>query len=394
MKKQIIFITLFFIVLLNACHNPKTEDVSETNCTDVLKDCSVVAHYKLIGGDSVLVCDMDAMDDKVEIHVTDLVSSYQIVPLDTCDEALCRPFNAQLQESENYICVVSGTDGSPIRLFDRKTGKYLHQIGNCGQGPTEYTAAYQIQVEEDSGKVFVTAAYPPRLIQYNLSTGMYEKDYKLLFPSAKKVYCDIKKREITAMGYPWPNYEPGTYCFWKQTFDGELIQGISGIEQVGCSYHNRGAGYIDDRSNSYNIILWDTATVKSDTLYHYDLKENRLIPKFTIKWEDKIPPHHYLELPGYYYCETLNKDNLQYLIDKRTGQGAKVKLKLNMLEKRADLKLISHKNNSYGFSLVFDPLDFAEALSKKERQKRIAGKIMNPDSLQNENCWVLIGNWK
>lgn len=101
-----------------------------------------------------------------------------------------------------------------------------------------------------------------------------------------------------------------------------------------------------------------------------------------------------MELPHHYYCETIDKNKVQYLIDKRTGQGAIVKLKLDMLEKSADLRLMYYKNDSYGFSGLFDPLQLADILSKKGEQKRIAGKIMNPDSLQNENSWVLIGNWK
>lgn len=83
-----------------------------------------------------------------------------------------------------------------------------------------------------------------------------------------------------------------------------------------------------------------------------------------------------------------------FLIDKLTGRGAKIKLKLDMFGKTTNLKLRYYKTDSYGFSLLFAPLQLADIPSKKGEQKRIAGKIMDPDSLQDANSWVLISNWK
>lgn len=152
-----------------------------------------------------------------------------------------------------YIAVNPAED--PVRLFDRKTGKFLCQIGDIGQGPTEYPYAGNIQIEEDSNIVLISAKRPNRLIQYELSTGKYQKEYKLISPSLKKVYCDLKNREIIGIGYPYPTFDESIYNFWKQTFDGKMIQGITGIEQVGMSGHNRGSGYLDDRTNCYQVML-------------------------------------------------------------------------------------------------------------------------------------------
>lgn len=385
---------LGLLLLFSACTGKQTTDSDEAGYVNILKDCPVVAQYKMIGNDSVLVCDINAMKDEIEVPFSSLLSSYEIVPLDTCRESLCAPKYGEVTVSKNYLCVISGEENSPVRLFDRKTGKYLRQIGNIGQGPTEYTTIYQIQIEEDSNRVFILSGFPSRVLQYNLSTGEYEKNYKLLFKSAKKVYCDVKAGEIIVLGFPRPNYPAETYCFWKQTFDGELIQGLSGNEQLGCSYHNRGSGYIDDRSNSYQVSLWDTTEIKQDTLYHYDLKENRLVPRFTVEWIDKVPTHYYIELSHYYYCETSDKNNFQYLIHKRTGKGAKIKLKMDIFEKDSDLGNLRYMNyNSYGVTCLFDPVQLADILQQKNQQKTIAGKMMDPDSLENENSWVFIGKW-
>lgn len=295
--------------------------------------------------------------------------------------------------SDNYVIVKSVEE--PLRLFDRKTGKLIRQIGNIGPGPEEYLFTSHVQIEEDSNLVIIATRHPARIVRYELSTGKYQTDYKLIFDSGSFFFCDLGKREIIGMGEPLPSYKEGTYCLWKQTFDGKLIQGLSGKEQLGCSNHNQSIGHIDDRSNTLHVILWDTAEILQDTLYRYNLKENRLAPLFTFKWNGKVPPHSFIELPHYYYCETTaDKKKDQYLIDKQTGKGAKINLYLDMFGEDFYIKeLVRHNYNSYTFSFLFDPVQLADALQQKNQQKTIAGKVMDPDSLENENSWVFIGKW-
>ena len=392
MKKHPLLITACLFILACACQSNKQQEPLEAEYVNLLKDCSVVAQYKMVDNDSVLVCDINAMKEEIEVPFSSLLSSYEIVPLDTAKAVLCAPRWGTATISDNYVIVKSVEE--PLRLFDRKTGKFLCQIGNIGQGPKEYLSTPHVQIEEDSNLVIIAARYPDRIVRYELSTGNYQTEYKLIFDSGSFFFCDLEKREITGMGEPLPRYKEGTYCLWKQTFDGKLIQGLSAKEELGCSDHNRSGGHIDDRSNTFQVSLWDTTEIKQDTLYHYDLKENRLVPRFTVEWIDKVPTHYYIELPHYYYCETSDKNNFQYLIDKRTGKGAKIKLKMDIFEKDSDLRNLRYMNyNSYGVTVLFDPVQVADILQQKNQQKTIAGKVMDPDSLENENSWVLIGKW-
>lgn len=395
MKPFIFFIIGCMSLLLEGCSNPKPSENQEAPYESVLKDCPVVAHYQVINGDSVLVCDFTAMKEKRNIPISSLLSSYEIVALDTCKDILSSPNWGRAAISPHYIGVKAMEE--PLRLFDRKTGKFLHAIGGVGRGPAEYLYTIGFQIEEDSNTVLLGAPHPARIIRYELSTGKYQKEYNLLFSSPDNLYCDLKKQEITGLGYPFPPYEDEKRYFWKQTFDARLIQGITGREQVGFNEHNRGVGHLDNRSNSYHVFLWQAEENQQDTLYHYDIEKNRLIPRFTIRWGEQIPTHSFIDLPHYYYCEILGSDNYIYpcLIDKHTGQGASIKLTFDMFGKRPDVgRLTLHNYDSYGIYILLDPLQIADELTPEEQQKRIAGRIMNPDSLQSENSWVFIGNWQ
>lgn len=393
MKTFNFFFLISFLITLLGCHLNKTSENQERKETDILSNCPVVGNYKIIGNDSVLICDFQKMKERIDLPLSDLLSSYQIIRLDTARNGLCAPRWATAKASQQYIIVKTLKD--PMRLFDRKTGKFLRQIGNKGQGPEEYVDAYDAQIDEKHNAVLIYASEPSRIIQYELSTGKYQKEYKLIYDSAQQFYCNLDENEIIGMGFPHPMYAEGSNYFWKQSLDSKLIQGITGIEQVGYNWHNRGGGHLDDRSNSFYVSLWDTTEIKPDTLYHYNLKENRLQPRFTIEWGKKIPPHSYIEFPGYYYCEMADENKTQLLVDKHTGRGAIIRLKLDMFGKDLDFKtLLVHHYDSYGLSFLFDPLQLADILKEEEQQKTIAGRIMNPDSLQNENSWVFIGNWK
>lgn len=395
MKLFNFFTTACLLTNLLGCNRTQSPEASSSDDVDILKDCPVVAHYQVIGGDSVLVADFSALKEVRDIPFSALLSSYEIVPLDTCREALTSPNQSRANASENYV-LVNPSEG-PARLFDRKTGKFLRPIGNIGQGPGEYKFPLSLQIEEDSNLVFIGASRPKRVLQYELSTGNYQKKYELLFQSADILHCNLKTREITTLSYPLPFYKEDTKYFWKQTFDGDLIQGITGIEQVGLTEHNRGGGYIDDRSNSYHVSLWDTDDIKPDTLYHYSPTENRLIPRFTMQWGENAPIHQYVELPHHYYCEVWDQEKrvFYFLIDKQTGRGTPMNLIFDSFGPNIRVGRLSYHNyDSYGICILFDPLQIADELKEEDRQRRIAGRIMNPDSLQNENSWVFIGKWK
>lgn len=392
MKLFNFFTIACLLTSLLGCNRSQSPEASSSDDVDILKDCPVVARYQVIGGDSVLVCDAKAVKEEIEAPLSSLLNSYEVIALDTCREALCSP-GGTATVSSRYL-VING-DEEPLRLFERRTGKYLRQIGKRGEGPREYPDALGVQIEEDSDIVFVSARHPNRILQYKLSTGDFEKEYRLLYRIGSHFHCNLEEREITVMRSPYPPYTEGECFFWKQTFEGELIHGISGIEQMGLSPRNRGNGYLDDRSNCFYVSLWDTTLVKPDTLYRYDTKENRLIPQFVTEWGEKIPLHSYMEFPDYYYCETIDKDKTHLLIHKHTGKGAKIKVGLDMFGKELELEKLSvHSYNSSYFTFLFDPLQLADVLQQEEQQKTLAGKTMHPDSLQNENSWVFIGKWR
>ena len=62
---------------------------------------------------------------------------------------------------------------------------------------------------------------------------------------------------------------------------------------------------------------------------------------------------------------------------------------MDIFEKDSDLGNLRYMN----YTCLFDPVQLADILQQKNQQKTIAGKMMDPDSLENENSWVFIGKW-
>ena len=56
--------------------------------------------------------------------------------------------------TDDYIFIADS--GRPILCFDRKTGKYLYQVGNIGQGPQEYTNGTSFTIDPIGRRIFVS----------------------------------------------------------------------------------------------------------------------------------------------------------------------------------------------------------------------------------------------
>ena len=73
-----------------------------------------------------------------ELSLNDLGETFTYIPLETVDESLIKlASTSNMKVTERYIFIAD--NGNPILCFDRKTGKYLRNIGGVGQGPKEYT---------------------------------------------------------------------------------------------------------------------------------------------------------------------------------------------------------------------------------------------------------------
>lgn len=105
-------------------------------------------YYEYIDIESALI-DID------ELSVADIGESVSYVPLETTEESLIGK-RAYVRILKNKLLV--GSYQQPIKMFDKRTGKFIRTIGNIGQGANEYTLQHNIPVfwiDEEAEIIYV-----------------------------------------------------------------------------------------------------------------------------------------------------------------------------------------------------------------------------------------------
>ena len=96
-----------------------------------------------------------AFKQSKELSLHDLGEEFTYVPLETLDESLIKlNSTSNMAVTDDYIFIADSD--SPILCFDRKTGKYLYQIGNIGQGPQEYTNGTSFTIDPIGKRIYVS----------------------------------------------------------------------------------------------------------------------------------------------------------------------------------------------------------------------------------------------
>ena len=102
-----------------------------------------------------------------ELNIEDICDSVNYILLESNDSVLIGEIS-NIKESNNYYWIVSN---QKLYQFD-KTGKFINQIGNKGQGPGEYVSLYNLQVNDLTNHVYIYDYFGRKLMQYDFE-GKY-----------------------------------------------------------------------------------------------------------------------------------------------------------------------------------------------------------------------------
>ena len=143
------------------------------------------------------------------------------------------------------------------------------------------------------------------------------------------IYCISKAGTLIASTLPFRDAEA---IIWQQTIEGELLRSIApGHLSIWPDYSNEIVAYKSGKNYSFNLL---TVATRNDSVYHYDVENNKLIPVFTIDFNmDKIPIHSYNETKRYFMgmlstpkqltTTTAVSSNIRYyFVDKQTLKGS------------------------------------------------------------------------
>ena len=294
-----------------------------------LADCPVIA----VLVDSVTVLDLASVKDTFDIPLSLLLSSFEIIQLENSDEALINMSSAYAI-SENYIGLFC-SNPEVYKLFDRK-GKFLRDIAIKGQGPSDFLFGISDSyIDEKNNRIYLLSFMATKLLVFDLE-GKVQSHIPCNFTVSRgRFHIDAAKEELIVTALP---IRKTPYVIWKQDFKGNILQAIDSKP-----FFIKSGGYSNDITSDRNTSAVDfklfTWKSRNESLYHYNIEENRLQPVLTIKWDGDIALHRHTELPNHYItCLLIGPASLtstprspQIIIDKKTLRGCYANFKFNMM---------------------------------------------------------------
>ena len=338
--------------------------------------------------EELLSFDVSTLEDKeYEIKLSDLMESVEIVQLDnSTEEAFGRTWDVEI--SDNYIA--TGNVAENVKLYHRKSGKYIGNVGKRGQGPGEYTNIWDITINEEDKRIYLWPNMRDYIYSYDMNGKFIEEETILLpegYGTRGTMFPDRKTNELVVLGTPYGYYqrenithEGKKVACWVQDFQGNLKFSIPadnytiprGSSHSWASHPNR-------ESSIYSYAL---RTIKSemrrDTVYHYNSKDNLLYPVYTTNYphEDNFviaslesPLHYYTVHATYKKRRSTNPENLEgykvLQVDKKSHAGKYIRVVNDYL---GNIPIVLYDflfsvKNEYA-TIIYDPLDLKEQLEE------------------------------
>lgn len=189
------YICLILIISLLGCNNKPSDISGNINISDAMKDLS-------------------------PIMLSEISENIAYVPLETSDSSLLSPYN-RVHVTEEYIIVSHYSPKAAIRVFDRYTGKYLHDIGHVSNDPWGY-ASYSRRVNywvDEIAKEVYCNNWDFTLQVYGFD-GKHRRSLSLLYDSVNVVgWCANSmsfSRDVINVYSEWSSQVPRIVSFDKQ----------------------------------------------------------------------------------------------------------------------------------------------------------------------------------
>ena len=380
-------------IALAACSGGNRKTVS-------LEDMPVVAHQEVRDGQELTVCNLELIEDTIDLPLSYFVEDLQMVKLDNRDEALVG--KGRVSVSENYLLVASDSH-IPYKLF-RRDGTFVGTVGSIGQGPGEYTMIYDVQIDEKSGRIYMLPWNATSILVYDLQ-GKFEKNiplnkkYEKLRVPKGRIKVDAENNRIGVVLLPF-DYLP--VVAWVQDMEGNFISETS-------TEHFK---VVPDFSNEVlSLKATDELSVqitglKDAPIHHLDMDKGSLRPVYWVdKGSKELQIHSYDEYPYHYGGmiatilrindrQTTSTDPKFYLVDKQTGKGCFYRLYNDWL---GDAPTGLEGLDGY-YTLNIEPADLFDLLEKvlkenasldAERRKKLEEMKASID--EDENNYVFVG---
>ena len=389
-----VWLSMFACMCMVACTT-----VKEGNSLD---QCNVVASRVVTAGDTLVICDVSKIEQHIKVPLSALVKDWKLLKLENSSkEVMVEPIH--IYPSKNYILIHPVEYNRGTMLFD-KEGKYLFDIGKKGNGPGEFVSSMaDIEMDEDNDCVYIRDHKPSRILKYRLSNGEYLTEIPLSYSRANDFLLSPKDEALIVSCWPHKKIDDGIPWIWKQDFQGNILQELPKTTYDATHVHwNKFWLW----SRNGEVVFFDfNLPGRKDTLFHYDIRNNRLKPDFTADFGSEIPNHQYEDTSDFYLVSLLNDPGMgeylnitkRILIDKKTLKGAYVDIVLDGYGDFFITQHWTHFNNSY-FTLGLEPHQIAETCEKllahpenlTQEEKRNL-QVLLDGITEDDNAFILYG---
>ena len=376
---------------------------------------TLVAEWKVVEGDSVMVADVNKAEVETTLPLEMIADDYQVIKLDKEAEEYSILSDAFI--TENYIGI-SCYSYSPFRLF-KKDGTFLRQIGGLGEEINgNYESVSNAQIDEANNRIYIMPANyqktpttkSPAILAYDLEGNfLHEIPLACRIGFGSSFNVDAQKGEIIVIGQEVKT-ERKEYRTWVQDMEGNLKFGIYDTDKRN-----------DEGNGNMTISLYHTDAVETfavvtpsrkystrkgtEFLYHLNQEERRLVPKFQARTKERT--NFIYELPSYYIIESTMSDGgadaktPKCIVDKKTLKGASFNGFVTPEGLLLDqYSLLSKTRNGY-FSLVEKESRILKRIQKtdkskltKEQRKKLEQLYQNLNSDKNDDTILFMAKFK
>ena len=353
----------------------------------LISSCSIDKESNYHASGDFLFLDVNKVNNEIyTVKLSDLMETVEIIQLDSSTEEAYTPI-FRMAISDNYF-VTTCPPEYPVKLYNRKNGRFIRNIGSRGQGPGEYQRVWNLTLDEPNNRIYLGQPYNPQIYSYGLD-GKYYPDETIYLPEQTQgkftLYKEKDKLAIIQAPYGAyhrgnTNYEAEMYFCWLQDIKGNIMQYVPVTEDIAMP---RGSSDIwvsktMKESPIYSIALQPISYTRPDTLYHYNSNTNKLYPVYATNAETARyifttsveTPLHYYTIQGFYDKKrSINPENLEewkiLQVNKKTSEGRYIRLINDLL---GDIEINSYGffqeiKDNYGY-IVYHPLDLKEQLEE------------------------------
>ena len=245
--------------------------------------------------DNVITVNLSDVNRKRFVNLSEWVSEPEFIALDSSSEDAYTE-GVYCCISDNHIGIYGS--GQVYKLYDRRTGKYLRDIGNS----EEYSNVYDSMIDEQNSMVHILSWNAKELLCYDLDTGELVEKRPLKHNVPKGTFAiDPETGRLTVGTLPFEG--ENEVVVWKQDSEGNTLWEIpAGNLSLAPDFSHETRSGFNTEEFDFSISTWGG---RVDSLYV--IKDGFLKPIFTMNFlKDNqkaatsiLPNHTYILLPDH-----------------------------------------------------------------------------------------------